>query len=70
MNQAVDPRDKGLVYLRHWVGKEVIAHTEKEEFSGKLTNIAFDDKRSLIYIMIDDSLCLNFNHVVALMQSK
>ena len=56
-------KDK-LVYLRQWVGDKVSVVTrEKWQYTGTLTNIVFDNTR-LMYIMLDDKQCINFDHVV------
>jgi hypothetical protein len=56
-------RDK-LVYLRQWVGDKVSVRTVAEgNFSGVLTNIVFDGTR-LSYIMLDDKVLVNFDHIV------
>ena len=61
MSQA--PREK-LIYLRQWVGDRVAVTTANQvNYTGQLTNIVFDGTR-LMYIMLDDKLCLNFDHVV------
>jgi len=61
MSQA--PREK-LIYLRQWVGDRVAVVTvNKGEFNGQLTNIVFDGTR-LMYIMLDDQVCLNFDHII------
>jgi len=56
-------RDK-LVYLRQWVGDKVLVKTSAQTtFAGVLTNIVFDGTR-LSYIMLDDKVLVNFDHVV------
>jgi len=56
-------RDK-LVYLRQWVGDKVQVKTSAQtSFAGVLTNIVFDGT-SLSYIMLDDKVLVNFDHVV------
>jgi len=56
-------RDK-LVYLRQWVGDKVLVKTSAQtSFAGVLTNIVFDGTR-LSYIMLDDKVLVNFDHVV------
>lgn len=67
MSQA--PREK-LIYLRQWVGDKVSVITEGQNtYHGQLTNIVFDGTR-LMYIMLDDQVCLNFDHVVEIRISK
>jgi hypothetical protein len=62
-------RDK-LIYLRQWVGEKVLAVTaQQNNYTGKLTNIVFDNNR-LMYIMLDDQICLNFDHVVEIRLEK
>jgi hypothetical protein len=57
------PREK-LIYLRQWVGDRVSVVTNNQNnYEGQLTNIVFDGTR-LMYIMLDDQVCLNFDHVV------
>ncbi len=56
-------KDK-VVYLRQWVGEMVsVATVNSKTYSGVLTTIAFDGSR-LMYIMLDDKVCLNYEHVV------
>ncbi len=59
------PKDKDkMVYLRQWVGEKVnVVTSEKWQYSGILSNIVFDGQR-LMYIMLDDRQCLNFDHIV------
>ena len=53
------------VYLRQWVGHTVKVLTVLGgEYSGKLTNLAFEGQNRLMYIMLDDTLCLNFDQIV------
>jgi hypothetical protein len=67
MSQA--PREK-LIYLRQWVGDKVSVITVNEgHYVGQLTNIVFDGTR-LMYIMLDDQVCLNFEHVVEIRTGK
>jgi hypothetical protein len=62
-------RDK-LIYLRQWVGEQVQAVTDNQSnYTGKLTNIVFDGTR-LMYILLDDQICLNFDHVVEIRLEK
>lgn len=59
-----------LVYLRDWVGHTVSALTTgQQNVAGKLTNIAFDEKR-LMYLVIDDQVILNFDHVIEVRLNK
>ncbi|MBU6453829.1 MAG: hypothetical protein KGS72_18770 [Cyanobacteria bacterium REEB67] len=56
-------RDK-LIYLRQWVGDRVVVRTVAEgTFTGVLTNIVFDGTR-LSYIMLDDKVLVNFDHII------
>jgi len=56
-------RDK-LVYLRQWVGEKVSVKTVAQaSFAGILTNIVFDGTR-LSYIMLDDKVLVNFDHII------
>jgi RNase P/RNase MRP subunit p29 len=67
MNQTT--RDK-LVYLRQWVGMRVTVVTAQDkQYTGVLTNIVFDSTR-LMYLMLDDRICLNYDHVVEVRQEK
>lgn len=74
MSQVSQPpqanRDK-LVYLRQWVGNRVAATLSGGSLqTGVLTNIVFDGTR-LMYVMLDDIICLNFDHIIELkLQSK
>lgn len=53
------------VYLRQWVGQTVKVSTAPgKEYSGILTNLAFEGQNRLMYIMLDDVLCLNFDQIV------
>jgi hypothetical protein len=62
-------RDK-LIYLRQWVGEKVLAVTEtSSNYTGRLTNIVFDGTR-LMYILLDDQICLNFDHIVEIRLEK
>ena len=62
-------RDK-LIYLRQWVGEQVLVVTDNQSnYTGKLTNIVFDGTR-LMYILLDDSTCLNFDHVIEIRLEK
>jgi hypothetical protein len=61
-------RDK-LIYLRQWVGEKVLAVTAQSNYTGRLTNIVFDGTR-LMYILLDDQICLNFDHVVEIRLEK
>ncbi len=67
MTQA--QRDK-LIYLRQWVGEKVLAVTvNQSNFTGRLTNIVFDGTR-LMYILLDDQICLNFDHIIEIRLEK
>lgn len=62
-------RDK-LIYLRQWVGEKVLAVTATQSnYTGRLTNIVFDGTR-LMYILLDDQICLNFDHIVEIRLEK
>lgn len=62
-------RDK-LIYLRQWVGEKVLCVTENStNYTGRLTNIVFDNSR-LMYILLDDQVLLNFDHVVEIRLEK
>lgn len=62
-------RDK-LIYLRQWVGEKVLTVTaNSSNYTGKLTNIVFDGTR-LMYILLDDQVCLNFDHIVEIRLEK
>lgn len=53
-----------LIYLRQWVGDKVnVITTGQAKYSGQLTNIVFDATR-LMYIILDDKTCLNFDHIL------
>ena len=57
------PREK-LIYLRQWVGNKVSVRTaDQAHLEGVLTNIVFDGSR-LMYIMLDEKVCINFEHVI------
>ncbi|MBI4534362.1 MAG: hypothetical protein HY711_10500 [Candidatus Melainabacteria bacterium] len=59
-----------LIYLRQWVGDKVgVVMENAVEHHGQLTNIVFDGTR-LMYIMLDDKVCLNFDHVVQICVEK
>jgi RNase P/RNase MRP subunit p29 len=63
MNNITQPRDKAI-YVRQWIGEKVqVVTTNQNNCVGILTNIVFADKQ-LMYIMIDDQVCLNFQHIV------
>lgn len=69
MSQQQGQRDK-LVYLRQWVGEKVLTVTaNSSNYTGKLTNIVFDGTR-LMYILLDDQVCLNFDHIVEIRLEK
>ena len=53
------------VYLRQWVGHQVrIVTTGQLTYHGKLTNIAFEGQNRLMYIMLDDKCCLNYDQII------
>lgn len=55
---------KERTFLRQWIGEQVNVVTKEQwKYNGHLTNLAFDGNR-LMYIMLDDKQCLNFDHVV------
>ena len=63
-------RENKLIYLRQWVGEKVVAVTENQSnYSGRLTNIVFDGTR-LMYVLLDDQICLNYDHVVEIRLEK
>ncbi len=67
MNQFTKEK---LIYLRQWVGESVNVTTMKEQnYAGMLTNIVFDGSR-LMYIMLDDKVCLNYDHVIEISVKK
>ncbi len=69
MTQAQIAKEK-LVYLRQWVGERVVVMSVQDKnFTGTLTNIVFDGTR-LMYIMIDDRICVNFDHIVEIRIEK
>lgn len=64
MSQTPQTSREKLVYLRQWVGSKVtVTLVNGSQASGLLTNIVFDGTR-LMYVMLDDAICLNFDHVV------
>lgn len=64
------PGKDRLIFLRAWVGEKVSVVTrEKWQYAGILTNIVFDNNR-LMYIMLDDQVCLNFDHIVEIRVEK
>ncbi len=70
MSQTQQRDRQGAVYLRQWVGDKVQAVTvNQSNYTGILTNIVFDGTR-LMYILLDDSTCLNFDHVVEIRLEK
>lgn len=72
MERSRSSPDQGgrLVYLRDWVGRTITAQTvAQQSVSGRLTNIAFDEKR-LMYIVIDDQVILNFDHIIEVRLNK
>jgi hypothetical protein len=71
MSQGHRDRDRPQsVYLRQWVGEKVLTVTaNSSNYTGKLTNIVFDGTR-LMYILLDDQVCLNFDHIVEIRLEK
>ncbi len=64
MSPTAQVAKEKLVYLRQWVGNKVaVKLVNGGGYAGVLTNIVFDGTR-LMYIMIDDTICLNFDHVL------
>jgi RNase P/RNase MRP subunit p29 len=64
------PGKEKMIFLRQWVGEKVSVITrEKWQYSGTLTNIVFDNSR-LMYIMLDEKQCLNFDHIVEISLNK
>ncbi|PWT97145.1 MAG: hypothetical protein C5B53_08455 [Candidatus Melainabacteria bacterium] len=62
---------KERLFLRQWVGERVLVVTvEHGNYSGILTNIVFDQGNRLIYIMLDDKQCLNFDQIIEITLSK
>jgi RNase P/RNase MRP subunit p29 len=69
MTQSGQSKER-LVYLRQWVGERInVVTREKWQYSGILTNIVFDNTR-LMYIMLDDKQCLNYDHIVEISVTK
>lgn len=59
-----------LIYLRQWVGENVYVLTTAQcKYTGLLTNIVFDGTR-LMYIILDDRVILNFEHIVEISINK
>ena len=53
------------IYLRQWVGQSVrVLTVGGGEYHGQLTNLAFEGQNRLMYIMLDDNCCLNFDQIV------
>lgn len=64
ISQTPQAQREKLVYLRQWVGTKVsVTLVNGSQQSGILTNIVFDGTR-LMYIMLEDQICLNFDHIV------
>ena len=67
MTDAIANATKERLFLRQWIGKNVQVKTDLDVgnavYTGSLTNIVFDGNR-LMYIMLDDKRCLNFDHIV------
>ncbi len=69
MSQNQGQREKAI-YLRQWVGEKVLTVTaNSSNYTGRLTNIVFDGSR-LMYILLDDQVCLNFDHIVEIRLEK
>jgi hypothetical protein len=69
MTQSGQSKER-LVYLRQWVGEKInVVTREKWQYAGILTNIVFDNTR-LMYIMLDDKQCLNYDHIVEISVTK
>lgn len=59
------------VYLRQWVGQNIkVLTTGGAKYSGVLTNLAFEGQNRLMYIMIDDKCCLNFDQIIEISVSE
>ena len=59
------------VYLRQWVGSTVrVLTTRGGDYTGKLTNLAFEGQNRLMYIMLDDTCCLNFDQIIEISVEK
>ena len=70
MTQSAQMAKEKLVYLRQWVGDRVsISTVQDKQFEGTLTNIVFDGTR-LMYVMVDDRICVNFDHIVEVRLQK
>lgn len=64
ISQTPQAAREKLVYLRQWVGNKVsVTLVNGGVQGGMLTNIVFDGTR-LMYIMLDDTTCVNFDHVI------
>lgn len=64
MTSSQNVTDK-RVYLRQWVGLQVsIVTIGDRKYTGILTNLAFEGQNRLMYIMIDDKSCINFDHII------
>jgi hypothetical protein len=70
MNETASNATRERLFLRQWISKKVaIVTLEHGNYTGHLTNIVFDGNR-LMYIMLDDRQCLNFDHIVEITLSK
>lgn len=59
------------IYLRQWVGQKVkVLTTGGQEYTGQLTNLAFEGQNRLMYIMLDDSRCINFDQIIEISVSE
>lgn len=62
---------KERLFLRQWIGEKVaILTTLDGKYTGHLTNIVFDQGNRLMYVMVDDKYCLNFDHIIEITLSK
>ncbi len=58
---------KDRLFLRQWVGEKVsVSLVGDVKYSGRLTNIVFDQANRLTYIMLDDKQCVNFDHIISI----
>lgn len=59
------------VYLRQWVGQNVkVVAAGELTYEGTLTNLAFEGQNRLMYIMLDDRTCINFDQIVEISLSE
>jgi RNase P/RNase MRP subunit p29 len=64
MTDSMTNTTKERQFLRQWIGKNVkVTDSNESVYNGCLTNIVFDGNR-LMYIMLDDKRCINFDHIV------